>query len=138
MIDLPANKKIILFDGICNFCNNAVLKTINYDKKNQFVFASLQSEIGKKITDHLGIDISKVDSIILYDPGSAYYIKSTAALKVMKEFGGIWKLTNFLMIFPKALRNLVYDYIAKNRYKWFGKKEECMIPTKEIREKFLE
>ncbi|MCF2873892.1 MULTISPECIES: thiol-disulfide oxidoreductase DCC family protein [unclassified Tenacibaculum] len=138
MIDLPNNKKIILFDGICNFCNNAVLKTINYDKKNQFVFASLQSEIGKKITNHLGIDTSKIDSIILYEPNSAYYIKSTAALKIMAEFGGFWKIANFLMVFPEDFRNLVYDYIAKNRYKWFGKKEECMIPTKEIREKFLE
>ncbi|KAB1159608.1 DUF393 domain-containing protein [Tenacibaculum aiptasiae] len=138
MIDLPNNKKIILFDGICNFCNNAVLKTINYDKKNQFVFASLQSEIGKKITSYLGIDTSKIDSIILYEPSNAYYIKSTAALKVMTEFGGFWKIANFLMVFPEGFRNLVYDYIAKNRYKWFGKKEECMIPTKEIREKFLE
>lgn len=138
MIDLPKNKKIILFDGICNFCNNAVLKTINYDKKNQFVFASLQSEVGKKITNYLGVDTSKIDSIILYEPNNAYYIKSTAALKVMAEFGGFWQIASSLMVFPEGFRNLVYDYIAKNRYKWFGKKEKCMIPTKEIREKFLE
>ena len=137
MIDLPINKKIILFDGICNFCNDAVLKTINYDKKNQFVFASLQSDIGEKITNHLGINTSKIDSIILYDPDIAYYIKSTAALKIMNEFGGIWKVSKLFLIFPESIRNIVYDCIAKNRYKWFGKKEECMIPSKEIKEKFL-
>ncbi|WP_299157563.1 DCC1-like thiol-disulfide oxidoreductase family protein [uncultured Tenacibaculum sp.] len=137
MIDLPVNKKIILFDGICNFCNDAVLKTINYDKENQFVFASLQSDIGKKITSHLGINTSKIDSIILYDPDIAYYIKSTAALKIMNEFGGIWKVSKFFLIFPETIRNIVYNFIAKNRYKWFGKKEECMIPSKEVKEKFL-
>lgn len=137
MIDLPNNKKIILFDGICNFCNDAVLKIINYDKKNQFIFTSLQSETGKKITNHLGINTSKIDSIILYEPEVAYYIKSTAALKIMISFGGLWKISKALFIFPESIRNIIYDFIAKNRYKWFGKKETCMIPSKEIQEKFL-
>lgn len=137
MNNLPSNKKVILFDGVCNFCNDSVLKVIKYDVKNQFVFTSLQSDIGKEITQYLGIDTSKVDSIILYEPNIAYDIKSTAALKIMNAFGGVWKLTQFFWIFPESFRNLVYDYIAKNRYKWFGKKEACMIPSKEIQEKFL-
>ena len=137
MIDIPKNKKIILFDGICNLCNDAVLKVIKYDKKNVFLFSSLQSKTGKEITDHLGIDISKIDSIILYEPGISYDIKSTAALKIMQDFKGVWNFTYVLFLFPESFRNLIYDYIAKNRYKWFGKKESCMIPAPELKEKFL-
>ncbi|WP_281979235.1 thiol-disulfide oxidoreductase DCC family protein [Tenacibaculum mesophilum] len=137
MNNLPSNKKVILFDGVCNFCNDSVLKVIKYDVKNQFVFTSLQSDIGKEITQYLGIDTSKVDSIILYEPNVAYDIKSTAALKIMNDFGGVWKLTQFFLIFPESFRNLVYDYIAKNRYKWFGKKDACMVPSKKIQDKFL-
>ena len=138
MMDIPKNKKIILFDGICNLCNDVVLKVIKYDKKNIFLFSSLQSKIGKEITDHLGIEISKIDSIILYEPGVSYDIKSTAALKIIQDFKGIWSLTYILFLFPEGFRNLIYDYIAKNRYKWFGKKEKCMIPTPELKEKFLD
>ncbi|CAM1366302.1 conserved hypothetical protein [Tenacibaculum litoreum] len=137
MNNLPSDKKVILFDGVCNFCNDSVLKVIKYDVKNQFVFTSLQSNIGKEITQYLGVDTSKVDSIILYEPNVAYDIKSTAALKIMNDFGGIWKLTQVFWVFPESLRNIVYDYIAKNRYKWFGKKDACMIASKEIQEKFL-
>ena len=138
MIDIPKNKKIILFDGICNLCNDVVLKVIKYDKKNIFLFSSLQSKIGKEITDHLGIDISKIDSIILYEPDISYDIKSTAALKISQDFSGIWNLFSILLLLPEGFRNLIYDYIAKNRYKWFGKKEKCMIPSSELKEKFLD
>jgi predicted DCC family thiol-disulfide oxidoreductase YuxK len=138
MVDIPDNKKIILFDGICNLCNDAVLKVIKYDKKNVFLFAALQSEAGKKITDYLKIDTSKIDSIILYEPGVSYELKSTAALKVMRDFGGLWYATQVGLLFPESFRDFIYDYIAKNRYKWFGKKESCMIPTKELKAKFLD
>lgn len=137
MIDIPKNKKIIIFDGICNLCNYAVLKVIKHDKKNNFIFAALQSEKGKEIINYLKIDISKIDSIILYERGICYTLKSTAALKVMNDFGGFWSLTKALLIFPEGFRNFVYDYIAKNRYKWFGKKESCMLPTPELKNKFL-
>ena len=137
MIDIPKDKKIILFDGICNLCNNSVTKAIKYDTKNTFLFAALQSETGKKITHHLKIDTSKVDSIILYEPNISYDVKSTAAIKVMNSFGGIWFLTYLFWIFPEGFRNLVYDFIASNRYKWFGEKECCMIPTPELKAKFL-
>ena len=138
MVDLPKNKKIILFDGVCNLCNNAVLKVIRYDRNNVFLFSALQSKKGKEIINHLGIDISKIDSIILYEPGISYDIKSTAALKVMQDFTGIWNLSSILLLLPEGFRNLIYDYIARNRYKWFGKKESCMIPTPELNAKFLD
>ena len=138
MIDLPQTKKIILFDGVCNLCNNAVLKVIKFDKKNVFLFAPLQSKSGKEIINHLGIDVSKIDSIILYEPGVLYEVKSTAALKIMMDFGGIWALSQLFLLVPEGFRNVVYDYIAKNRYKWFGKKENCVIPTPELKAKFLD
>ena len=137
MIDLPINKKIIIFDGVCNLCNNTVLKVIKYDKKNIFLFTALQSEEGKEIINHLGIDLSKVDSIILYEPGISYDIKSTAALKIMQEFKGFWVLSRLFLMTPEYVRNVIYDFIAKKRYKWFGKRENCMIPTPELNAKFL-
>ncbi len=139
MIDnLPKNKKIILFDGVCNLCNGSVLEVIKHDKKDEFRFVSLQSNIGKTICKHLQIDTTTTDSIILYEPNIAYYTKSTAALLVMKSFGGFWKTTQVFFLFPEFFRNWVYDFIAKNRYKWFGKKENCMIPTTPtLKAKFL-
>ena len=119
MIDLPINKKIIIFDGVCNLCNNTVLKVIKYDKKNIFLFTALQSDKGKEIINHLGIDLSKVDSIILYEPGISYDIKSTAALKIMQEFKGFWVLSRLFLMTPEYVRNVIYDFIAKKRYKWF-------------------
>lgn len=137
MIDIPKDKKLVLSDGVCNLCNNVVLKIIKYDKKNTFLIANLQSEVGKQITDYLRIDTKKVDSIILYEPGVSYEIKSSAALIIMNDFGGLWFLTKIFWIFPVGFRDAVYDIIAKNRYKWFGKKESCMMPTPEIKAKFL-
>ena len=136
-LHIPKGKKIVLFDGVCNFCNSSVNKIIKNDKHNVFLFAPLQSDTGKKIIEFLQIDTSKIDSIILYEPSSAYYIKSEAALKIAKEFSGIWKVLQIFTLLPKQLTNIVYDFVARNRYKWFGKKESCMIPTPEMKAKFL-
>ena len=137
MIDIPKNKKVILFDGVCNLCNQSVLKIIKYDKHNTFLFTALQSEKGKEILTLLRINSSKVDSIILYDPGVSYDIKSTAALKIMQDFKGLWRISFLFLFIPEYIRNYLYDVIAKNRYNWFGKKEDCMIPTPELKAKFL-
>ncbi len=137
MGEISEGKQVILFDGLCNLCNGAVTKIIRLDKKNVFLFCSLQSEAGKKILSHIKVDASKIDSIILYEPGIAYHIKSSAALEIMNTLGGIWKLSKIFLILPTPIRNLLYDFIAKNRYRWFGKKEQCMIPTPELKSKFL-
>lgn len=137
MIDLPVNKKIIIFDGVCNLCNNTVQKVIKYDKKNIFLFTALQSEKGKEIINYLGIDLSKIDSIILYEPGISYNIKSTAALKIIQDFNGFRVFGRLFLMTPEYVRNIIYDFIAKRRYKWFGKREKCMIPTPELKAKFL-
>ncbi|HET8809584.1 MAG TPA: thiol-disulfide oxidoreductase DCC family protein [Flavobacteriaceae bacterium] len=137
MKEIPQNKKIVLFDGVCNLCNKAVTFIIEHDKKDVFRFASLQSEIGEKLTQERGIDTTKVDSIVLIDPGNAYFVKSSAALEIAKELSG-YSWMRFFLYLPESFRNFIYDIIAKNRYGWFGKKDNCMIPTPELKEKFLD
>lgn len=137
MQNLPKNKKIILFDGVCNLCNGAVQFIIKHDKKDTFRFTALQSDLGKDICSYIGVDQTKIDSIILYNPGVAYYYKSSAAIEIAEELGGIYSLISIFKILPEKIRNYIYDYIAKNRYKWYGKKESCMIPTTELKDKFL-
>ncbi|OXG06925.1 putative DCC family thiol-disulfide oxidoreductase YuxK [Flavobacterium araucananum] len=131
------NKKIILFDGVCNLCNGAIQFIIKKDKNDIFRFVALQSELGIGICNYIGVDQNKIDSIILYNPGVAYYYKSSAALEIAKNLNGFYSLISIFRIFPEKLRNYIYDYIAKNRYKWYGKKESCMIPTPELKAKFL-
>lgn len=137
MTNLPQDKKIILFDGVCNLCDSTVQFLIKNDKKDVFRFTAIQSEVGQKIISKLGIDTTKTDSIILYEPGRAYCFKAEAALKIAKELGSIYSIISWFSILPKGFTNFVYDYIAKNRYKWYGKKDACMIPTPELKAKFL-
>ena len=138
MLNLPENKKIILFDGLCNLCDNAVQYVIKHDKKDVFRFVALQSDLGKKILNYLNVDTSKMDSIILYEPGIAYFYKSDAALDIVKDLNVFLKWSIIFKIIPSSLRNPIYDYVARNRYKWYGKKDACMIPTPELKAKFLE
>ena len=137
-MNLPVDKKIVLFDGVCNFCNASVRFIVKRDKKDLYRFASLQSDLGKKMTIERGIDSSKVDSIILIEPGHAYYIKSTAALEICKDLNGLYPALSLFLFIPESFRNLVYDYIAKNRYQWFGKTETCPMPSKEEQTRFLD
>ncbi|WP_138433941.1 thiol-disulfide oxidoreductase DCC family protein [Winogradskyella algicola] len=136
--DVPKNKQLILFDGVCNLCNSSVLYVIKRDTKNKFLFAPLQSDIGKSITSQFKIDTNKVDSILLYNPSEQkVYHKSTAALHVAKQLSFPTKLMAIFFLVPTFIRNWVYDFVAKNRYKWYGKKDACMIPTPELKAKFL-
>ncbi len=135
--NLPKNKKIILFDGVCNLCNAAIQYVIKHDKKDVFRFVSLQSDLGQTILKHIGIDTNNIDSIVLYEPGIAYYYKSNAALEIAKSLGGFFNLGSLFRIIPTSIRNLIYDFIAQNRYKWYGKSDSCSIPTPELLSKFL-
>lgn len=128
--------KIILFDGVCNLCNSSVNFVIKHDKKNRYRFAALQSDIGKDLVNQFGIDPNETDSIILIK-GQKHYIRSSAALRVAKGLSGGYPLFYVFMIIPTFIRNWVYDYIAKNRYKWYGMRESCMIPTEELKSRFL-
>lgn len=136
-MEIPKNKQIVLFDGICNLCHNAVQFIIKRDPKNKFVFASLDSEIGERLLSERHIDRSKIDSIVLIIPDDAYFIKSDAALEISKSLSGIYPVFSYFSILPQAFRDFVYDLIAKNRYRIFGKKEECPLPSQAQREKFL-
>lgn len=128
---------IVLFDGVCNFCNSSVNFFIERDSKKYFKFAPLQSEIADELSLKYGIDRENVDSIILVEDDKAYTY-STAALKITKNLDGIWSLGYVFIIVPKFIRDLFYKLIAKNRYKIFGKKDVCMIPTPELKERFLD
>ncbi|HEA23372.1 hypothetical protein LCGC14_1834340 [marine sediment metagenome] len=130
--------KIILFDGVCNLCNGAIQFIIKHDSKDVFRYAALQSDIGKKLVGERNIHTQKIDSIILIEPGIVYYDKSDAALQIGKSLNGYGTISSILYWIPSNLRNIVYDFIARNRYKWYGKKEQCMIPTPELRSKFLD
>ncbi|MDM1046015.1 DUF393 domain-containing protein [Myroides sp. 1354] len=134
---LPKNKKIVLFDGVCNLCDNVVNKVIAADYRDQFRFTSLDSELGQQILQQIGVDRAQTDSIVLYIPGEAYYVKSQAALMIAKYLGGWYSLLTIFLILPTKLADSLYDYIAKNRYKWYGKKDQCMVPSESIRKKFL-
>ena len=137
MLDLPIGKRIILFDGLCNLCEASVQFVIKHDNSDQFRFVALQSDLGQKIITHIGINSKNIDSVLLYEPGVAYYYKSNAALQVAKNLGGLFHLGTVFRIIPTTLRNALYDYVAKNRYSWYGKKQSCMIPTEELKSKFL-
>lgn len=135
---LEHNKQLILFDGVCNLCNSSVQFVIKRDKKDRFRYAALQSEIGQEIIEKFHIDTSKTDSIILYSNEKGISYKSTAALKIASNLGFPTNILSVFLIIPAVIRNVVYDYIAKNRYKWYGKKDHCMIPTPELKSKFLQ
>ena len=127
---------IILFDGVCNLCNGAVNFVIKRDPRNVFKFTPLQEKQGVLLLKKHAIDAQKLDSIVLVE-NKKVYTKSSAALRIARKMSNLWPLFFVLLIIPSFIRDGVYDFIAKNRYKWFGKKEQCMIPTPGFREKFL-
>ena len=127
---------IILFDGVCNLCNGAVNFVIKRDPGNVFKFTPLQEKQGVLLLKKHAIDAQELDSIVLVENKNVY-TKSSAALRIARKMSNLWPLFFVLLIIPSFIRDGVYDFIAKNRYKWFGKKEQCMIPTPGLREKFL-
>ena len=127
---------VILFDGVCNFCNSAVNFTIKRDKKALIQFAPLQSEKGRLFLRQYNLPIAEMKSFVFIEEGKAY-TQSTAALKVCRHLSGLWSLCYGFIIVPKFIRDGLYNWIAKNRYKWFGVREQCMIPTPEVRKRFL-
>ena len=126
---------VIFFDGVCNLCNGAVQFTIERDLKNIFRFASLQSEYAKTALTPFNVSPEELDSFILLENGKVYK-RSTAALRVAKKLNGLWPLLYGFIIVPRFIRDAVYNYVGKNRYKWFGKQESCWVPTPALKSKF--
>jgi predicted DCC family thiol-disulfide oxidoreductase YuxK len=132
-----AHTAIILFDGVCNFCNSAVNFIIRHDKKNHFRFAPLQSAIGKELLDQFHENNEEMNSVVLIE-NNQLYKRSTAILRITRHLAGAYFLLYGLLIVPRFLRDAVYDFVGHNRYKWFGKKDSCMIPTEDVKKKFME
>jgi len=128
--------KVILFDGVCNLCNSSVNFIIDHDNNKVFKFAALQSDIGQEMLSKFNLSKDEFDSVILIDNENCY-TKSTAGLKIAKEFSSYWKLLYVFIIIPAFIRNFFYDLISKNRYKIFGKKDSCRMPTPELKDRFL-
>ena len=126
---------IVLFDGECNFCDASVQFIIKRDPKGYFQFAAQQSDIGETLKRQYKVPNS-MDSILVIDQHKVYY-SSDAALHISKHLNGLWSYLYMLKVTPKPLRDIAYKFIAKNRYAWFGKKDSCMIPPPEIRNRFL-
>ncbi len=131
------NQPIILFDGVCNLCNGAVQLVIKHDREERFLFASLQSAFGQKILHEQQLSVQVFNSFILLENGKVYQ-KSTAALRVAKYLSGGWGWLYGLIVFPKFFRDWVYNFIARYRYKWFGKKETCWLPSAGLKKRFLD
>jgi predicted DCC family thiol-disulfide oxidoreductase YuxK len=127
---------IILFDGVCALCESSVRFIIKHDKAGLFRFAPVQSEIGAQMQSDLDIDALGAGTMILIKEGKAY-CRSDAALEIARDLAGPWKALVCLKIIPPCLRNAVYDFIAKRRYRWFGEKSACMIPDEALKERFL-
>lgn len=126
---------VILFDGVCNFCNGAVQFIIKRDRKAYFRFASLQSDVGKRLlADHP--ELQGIDSIVLMEAGKCY-IESAAALRIARHLDGLWRAAALLHAVPQGFRDPLYRFVARHRYRWFGKAPSCIIPTAEMRDRFL-
>lgn len=127
---------VVLFDGVCNLCNGSVNWLIDHDKKNVLQFASLQSEYAQQTIGKLGLQGSYLDTMVLVD-GENYYVRSTAILHMLKLMGGIYRIAFVFVIIPAFIRDAFYNFIARNRYRWFGRQDACRIPTPELKAKFL-
>lgn len=136
MNNILRNKTILLFDGYCNLCHSSVQFVLKHEKKQELYFTSLQSAVGIEILNYYKIDPTKTKSLVLIEKNIAY-TKSTAALKLSKYLKGIYVLGYGFLIVPAFIRNGVYDFIAKNRYKWYGKQDTCIMPDENLAKRFL-
>lgn len=127
---------IIFFDGVCNLCNSAVQFVIQRDAKDYFRFAALQSEQAQEYLDRFAVDFQAMDSILLLEDGKLYR-RSSAALRITKHLGGLWPVLYILIYIPAFIRDFFYKLISGNRYKIWGKRTSCMVPTPDLEKKFL-
>jgi predicted DCC family thiol-disulfide oxidoreductase YuxK len=132
VVDYP----ILFFDGVCNLCNGAVQTVLENDRRGLLKFASLQSPLADELLRPLGVDPSALSSLVLYHGGRAY-THSEGALLTARLMGGSFAYLYYLRLFPRFLRDWVYDFVGRNRYRWFGKREECMLPRPEWRDRFV-
>ena len=130
------NKKIIFYDGLCSMCNRFVRILITLDKKEKFLLASLQGKNGKILQKKFSKELHEVDSVIFYN--KQVYTKSSAVINILSELGGLYKLAYIFNIIPSFILNFLYDYIARNRFKWFNNLDKCPLPEKKNISRFLD
>ena len=133
---MSGQKTIILFDGVCNLCNASIDFILKRDSKNRFLVGALQELPGKKLLSNFQVPTDYLDSLVLIEEGEIYH-RSTAALRIARKLDGLWPIFYPLILFPTTWRDWIYNWIGKNRYRWFGKKSTCRIPTEKERSKFL-
>ncbi|MEO1517644.1 MAG: thiol-disulfide oxidoreductase DCC family protein [Bacteroidota bacterium] len=134
---IPSNHPIVLFDGVCNLCNSSVQFLIERDPERHFRFASLQSEVGQSLLKQHGLPAEHLSSVVLIEDGHAY-THSDAPLRATRHMSGLWPAMGVFRILPRFLRDAVYNWIARNRYRWFGKQESCWLPRPELKQLFLD
>jgi predicted DCC family thiol-disulfide oxidoreductase YuxK len=134
---MMSDEKIVLFDGVCHLCTGSVQFIIRRDKRKKFRFASLQSDVGRRLVAEHGLDPAAVDTVVLIEDGRAF-ARSAAAVRIARHLDGAWKLAAAFWIVPRPLRDFLYRLLARFRYRWFGKHEACWLPTPELRSRFLE
>jgi predicted DCC family thiol-disulfide oxidoreductase YuxK len=134
---MPPDHAIVLFDGVCNLCTSTVQFIIKRDPHGYFTFASLQSEVGRTLLEEHGLQSDALDTFVLVE-GSRYFTRSDAALRVAQHLSGGWALLRVLSLIPKPMRDWGYTVIARNRYRWFGTHETCMVPSRDILDRFLQ
>jgi len=135
--DIPSDQSVLLFDGVCNLCNGFVQFLIKRDPGRRFRYASLQSKTGRSLLVAVGLPVDEINTVVLIENGKAY-TRSDVALRASKHMRGTWPLLRVFYLIPRPIRNVIYDWIARNRYRWFGKREACMVPTPELKTLFLD
>lgn len=133
---IASDHPVILFDGVCNLCNSSVQFVIKHDKEGKFRFAALQSDFGQQQLERYSFDKEQLLSVVLVMNGRAYD-KSRAALEIARRLNGIWPMFYAFIIVPPFIRDFVYNWISRNRYRWFGRRDECMIPTPDLKARFI-
>jgi len=136
LLDISKKHPILLFDGVCNLCNGFVQFVIERDQEGLFKFAALQSDVGKNVLQHINLSTDDLSTAILIED-EKIYTQSTVGLKMIKKMNVWYRFLYFLIVLPKPFRDFFYRILAKNRYKWFGEKENCMIPSPELQSRFL-
>ena len=134
---ITQTENVILFDGVCNLCNGAVNFILDRDPGERFKFASLQSGYGQQYLENNDLPLDSFESMVLLKHGRSYR-KSTAALEIARQMGGLWPLLYAFIVIPSFLRDPLYNLVANNRYKWFGKRDQCRVPTPELKSRFLD
>lgn len=128
---------LILYDGVCRLCTGTVLFVIRRDRRRRFRFASMQSAVGQQLLRSFGLPSDELKTFVLVEAGG-HFTKSTAALRVAAGLGGLWPAVSLLRVIPRPIRDGAYDWVARNRYRWFGRLKQCLVPVPDVRDRFVD